>query len=384
MHAQFLGEDMTFVPSFRAIEKRLEKKYGKPKLIIAVSGLSGVGKTTIAKELAKKLRIPHISTGELFRKEARKRSMTLGSFLRNLKQIEKNEGLDIDCYFDLKMLEAGYRAKQAVVEGRLTGALFRRVALARLWVDCPSGFVAERVAKREKMTTKQAAREMRERNRNDVSRYEKKYGITFSSKSIYNVSIDNTQPFEESVNEALYKIGILMGPGKVRSIAISGKVGSGKSTVAREVAKRLAFRFVSAGSIFRKMADATHLSLTELLEQAKKRKKIHYELDKRMIRELKRGNCVAEGKLIVWLSEADLKVFLTATHKERTRRIAKREGMPFSEALKAVSHRDKKEEDSFTTAYKGLDYNKPKCHLFIDTTNIRMKRVVEMIIGYAK
>lgn len=374
---------MTFIRSFRTYQNALRKKYGKPKMVIAVSGLSGVGKTTIAKGIAKRFKLRYFSAGELFRREARRRGLGLEEFLGKLKEIEKREGIDFDEYFDKRTLELIYRGK-VVVEGRLAGVLAGETAINRIWVHCPSGFVAQRVAERERVTTQDAENDLKQRNRRDVSRYWKKYKTDFSAEKYYNVFLDNTQPVDESVNEACYKIKRAINGGKTFSIAISGKVGSGKSTVARKVSKALRYRYVSAGSIFRSLSKEMKLSLTELLELCKKKKSIHYEIDKRMIRSVNRGRCIAEGKLIVWLSDAGLKVFLTASQKERARRIAKREGMPFSEAFRAVSHRDEKEEESFRAAYPKLDYNRPKCHLFIDTTEMSVNHVVEKILRYAK
>lgn len=374
---------MTFIKPFRSYENTLRKKYGKPRMVITVSGLSGVGKTTIAKCIAKRFKLGYYSAGELFRREARRRGIGLEEFLGRLKDIERTEGVDFDAYFDKKMLESVYRGR-VVVEGRLAGVLAGETAITRIWVHCPSGFVAQRVAERERVTAEDAENGLKKRNKRDVSRYWRKYKTDFSSEKYYNVFLDNTRPVDESVSEACYKIERALNGGGKFSIAISGKVGSGKSTVARKVAKSLRYRYISAGSIFRSLAKEMELSLTELLELCKKRKSIHYELDKRMIRSVKTGGCIAEGKLIVWLSDAELKVFLTASQKERARRIAKREGMPFSEAFRAVANRDSKEEESFTSAYPKLDYNRPKCHLFIDTTEMGIDQVVEKILRYAK
>ena len=374
---------MTFIKPFKPYQLTLRKKYGNPKMVIAVSGLSGVGKTTIAKGIAKRFKLRYFSAGELFRSEARRRGLSLEEFLGKLKEIEKKEKVNFDEYFDRKMLDLIYRGK-VVVEGRLAGVLAGETAITRIWVHCPSGFVAQRVAERERVTAENAENGLRQRNKRDISRYWKKYKTNFASEKFYNVFLDNTQPIDESVNEACYKIERAINGRNKLSIAISGKVGSGKSTIARKVAKALGYRCVSAGSIFRGLSKDMGLSLTELLELCKKRKSIHYEIDKRMMRSVKKGKCIAEGKLIVWLSDAILKVFLTASQKERARRIAKREGMPFSEAFRAVSHRDEKEEESFKAAYPRLDYSKPRCHLFIDTTEMGINQVVEKILKYAK
>ena len=47
------------------------------------------------------------------------------------------------------------------------------------------------------------------------------------------------------------------------TIAISGPHGAGKSTLARKVAKYFGLRYISAGMLFRRMAEKTGMNLSE-------------------------------------------------------------------------------------------------------------------------
>ena len=49
-------------------------------MIIAISGLHGTGKSTIAKKIAEKLGLRHYSTGDAFRELAKEMNMTLKEF----------------------------------------------------------------------------------------------------------------------------------------------------------------------------------------------------------------------------------------------------------------------------------------------------------------
>lgn len=56
-----------------------------------------------------------------------------------------------------------------------------------------------------------------------------------------------------------------------RSIVISGDLGSGKSTVSRELSRRLGVRRVSVGDLYRQMAQSRGMSALQL--------NLHAELD---------------------------------------------------------------------------------------------------------
>ena len=64
-------------------------------------------------------------------------------------------------------------------------------------------------------------------------------------------------------------------------ITISGKAGSGKSTVAKEIARKLELKHYSIGDLMRQMAKEKNISLSELGELAEKDDSIDKELDKK-------------------------------------------------------------------------------------------------------
>ncbi len=64
-------------------------------------------------------------------------------------------------------------------------------------------------------------------------------------------------------------------------ITISGIAGSGKSTVAKLLAKRLGYRHYSIGDFMREMAKERKVSLLELSKEAEKGHSIDKELDEK-------------------------------------------------------------------------------------------------------
>ena len=139
-------------------------------------------------------------------------------------------------------------------------------------------------------------------------------------------------------------------------IVISGPPGSGKSTVAKKVAESLGLRYVSAGSIFRRLAKDMDVSLVELNARALKDPSIDFMIDKLTIEEAKKGNVVIEAHLGGWVARplADLNVYLTASLETRVRRIAKRDGKSAEEATHDVLKREELQWRRFRALY-GFD-----------------------------
>jgi len=84
-------------------------------------------------------------------------------------------------------------------------------------------------------------------------------------------------------------------------VAISGQAASGKTTVAKELANRLGYRFVSIGELFRKVAIERGVSLIELHKIAERDFSIDRAVDEAAINEARKGNAVIEGHLAAWI-----------------------------------------------------------------------------------
>ncbi|HIQ03385.1 MAG TPA: AAA family ATPase [Desulfurococcales archaeon] len=119
------------------------------------------------------------------------------------------------------------------------------------------------------------------------------------------------------------------------TIAVSGPPGSGKTTIAKMLAKNLKLRYVSAGSLFRKIAEERGLSLKELSLLAERDYTIDLEIDRRSYEEALKGNVVLDGHLTAWIIRdiADFTIYLTAPLHVRVKRIAERDGRSISEVL---------------------------------------------------
>lgn len=169
-------------------------------------------------------------------------------------------------------------------------------------------------------------------------------------------------------------------------ITISGKAGSGKSTVAKEIAKKLELRHYSIGDLMRQAAKERKISLLKLSKIAEKDKSIDTELDNKQIELRKKDNFVIDGRLTAFfIPNADLKIFLDCNDKVRASRILKDErkeekGKNISEIIKKIGAREQSERKRYKHYYNVDYYDKKLYNLIINTTKLSAKEVVDKII----
>jgi cytidylate kinase len=166
-------------------------------------------------------------------------------------------------------------------------------------------------------------------------------------------------------------------------IAISGDHGAGKSTVARELARRLGLGYLSAGEIFRRMAEEKGMNLEEFSEYVEKHPEVDREIDRRLAEA--EGEVVVEGRLAGWMVRgADLRVLLTAPLEVRVRRIAEREGRRVEEVGRETLARERSERKRFKELY-GIDMDDLSVFdLVINTSRLEVEEEVEALERLAR
>ena len=175
----------------------------KRGLTITVSGWAGVGKGTVANALAKDLGLKVVAMGDIFREMARERRIDLERFSATRED-------EIDHQIDKRCLELA-REGGVVLDGRLTGMIAGDLADCKLLIKCDMEQKAERVAKREDISTQEARKRLEERDANDSAKYISLYGADGSQQDIYDAVIDTTHlDIEATKSEAIKVVrGIL-------------------------------------------------------------------------------------------------------------------------------------------------------------------------------
>ena len=133
-------------------------------MIITIGGLAGTGTTTAAEILSKKLDIPYISAGSIFREMAKEKGMSVLEFSEFA---EGND--DIDKEIDKRQAELAKSSKNLIIEGRLS-AYFIDADL-KVWLITPLDIRSERISVRESKTVDVAKEEIIIREKSEALRY---------------------------------------------------------------------------------------------------------------------------------------------------------------------------------------------------------------------
>ncbi len=154
-------------------------------------------------------------------------------------------------------------------------------------------------------------------------------------------------------------------------ITLAGDHGAGKSTYAAHLATQIGLRHVSAGSLFRKLAEEKGLSLEQLGQRALKDPSIDHLIDERTMKEAEKGNVVVDGQLAGWVlkEKADLRIFLMAPDGIRIERIANRDGVSVAEARRQTFAREKLQIERYRIHY-GLDVQDRSIYQLVLDTSI--------------
>ena len=136
-------------------------------------------------------------------------------------------------------------------------------------------------------------------------------------------------------------------------ITLSGPHGTGKSTIAKEIAKRFNLRYISAGALFRKLAEQRGMNLKNFNMFTEQNPDIDLAIDKITKEEAQKGNVVIDGRLSAWMAkDASLKILLTAPTEARIKRIALRDNKDYSHAYAETISREESERKRYLSLYK--------------------------------
>jgi len=156
------------------------------KIVIAIGGPAGSGKTTYAKAIAKKYKLRYFSAGQIFRQIAKEKGVTLEELS---KMAEKDPSIDL--MIDRRTLEEAMKGN-VVVEGHLVPWIVKDIADVKIYVKAPLTVRVKRIAEREKRPIDEVLRETVLREYSQRIRFLYFYGIDIVDLSIYDLVIDTS------------------------------------------------------------------------------------------------------------------------------------------------------------------------------------------------
>ncbi|MEM0288494.1 MAG: AAA family ATPase [Metallosphaera sp.] len=164
-------------------------------------------------------------------------------------------------------------------------------------------------------------------------------------------------------------------------IVVSGPSGSGKTTIARSISAKYGFKFVSGGSIFREKANLKGVDILQFNKEAEKDFYIDKVIDKEILRQANEDNVVIESHIAGWIlvNKSSISIYLWAPLEERARRISKRDGITYQDALLSIIKREQSHYYRFWKYY-GIDIQDTSLYdLVINTSKLTQEGVLQLI-----
>ncbi|MEK6896322.1 MAG: cytidylate kinase family protein [Nanoarchaeota archaeon] len=385
--------------------------------VIAIAGLPGSGKTTLAnslKELSLLRKWKFISTGMLLRErhaDLVKANRFSGQFLSYLGNLSDDE---------IRVLNNN--ACSVAQEGHLI--LDSRFAVENcknlnnallIFVTAPLAVRVERQRRAHpEKSYEEIQRDLEQREKWEVERAQRIYGYDHRNTKHYKIILDTAQLTPGQEVEAIIKQ--LECPQNEHSplvIAISGLPGSGSTTTARLLAKKLNLEYLSPGRIFKDLgrgiakdqpyypvfaelcasrniaipnytASNDSQATVNLWETSFGKNPVTHEIiDEVQRRHAQKGNVVIDGKLSLhMLPQARPKIWLTGDLDTRVQRVAQRDSISPEAARELLTKRESQEAENWKKMY-GFDYREQKkdATLVIDTSNLSPEQVADKIFS---
>jgi len=172
----------------------MEEAEKRKSLVITIGGLHGTGKSTYAKALAKIFNLKHLSAGEMFRRIAKERGLSL---LDLTSIAEKN--MEIDTLIDSRVKEEA-RKGSIVIDGLLSAWMAGEFADVKIYLYAPDEVRFKRIAQRDNISYEEAKKVTLERERAEKERFKRYYGINIEDLTVYDIAL-NTEllPLESNI-----------------------------------------------------------------------------------------------------------------------------------------------------------------------------------------
>ncbi|MEM3154594.1 MAG: nucleoside monophosphate kinase [Candidatus Woesearchaeota archaeon] len=177
-------------------------------------------------------------------------------------------------------------------------------------------------------------------------------------------------------------------------VTISGTPGSGKSTVAKALARELGLKHYSAGDFMREIAESRGVSLMELSKLAETDPSIDREIDERTKHLAVKDGFVIDSRLAFHFIPDAINIFLKADLKiaaQRTwrdivaqKRHSEKQLKSETEVYDAIVKRQQSEIERYRKYY-GIDFLDERNYDFVlDTTNLTIEQSVKKVLDFVR
>ncbi|MGI0078598.1 MAG: AAA family ATPase [Nitrososphaerales archaeon] len=171
------------------------------------------------------------------------------------------------------------------------------------------------------------------------------------------------------------------------SVIISGMTSVGKTTAANVIAKEFRLTHYAGGDMLKQMAIERGYKPAgsdwwdtpegmRFLSERSANSDFDTEVDRRLVEKIKRGGVVVTSYPIPWICKEGFKLWFKASQKTRAKRLAGRDAIPLSSALKIIRRRDTDNRKLYQKLY-GIEFGRDLSvfNFEIDTNNISANEV---------
>ena len=181
---------------------------------------------------------------------------------------------------------------------------------------------------------------------------------------------------------------------KKLTIIISGMPGSGKTTIAKTIAKKYGLKYLCGGDALKEMAIARGFKPggvewweTEegrrFFAERERNPEFDKEVDRILLEKAKQGGVVITTRTLPYLGAPGIKIWLAVSQEERARRIAGRDKIHFEQALEKIKERDSKEKAIYKRYYGfELDVDLSPFDFIIETDKLAPRQTAAETIKF--
>ena len=180
-------------------------------------------------------------------------------------------------------------------------------------------------------------------------------------------------------------------PKKKIVVCISGMAGTGKSTLAKKLARKYKLRYYSGGDALKELAKDEGYNTSSrgwwespeglsFLEKREKNLKFDKAVDAKLLKYAQQENVLLDSWAMPWLLKTGFKIWLSASEEKRAERIAKRDKIAVKEALQVLKEKEARTKAIYKKLYGftlGEDF-KP-FNLVLDTDNLNTGEVFQVL-----
>lgn len=178
-------------------------------------------------------------------------------------------------------------------------------------------------------------------------------------------------------------------------IFISGMASSGKSTIAKMIAKKYKYSYYCGGDLMKEMAKDMGYAVMgddfwdtdagmEFLSKRDKDVNFDKKLDAKLIELADKGKAVFTTWTLPWLYKGDaVRIWFSATQDTRAERMVKRDKISLQDAAVAIKKRDKHNYNLYKKMYGiRIDEDLTPFDFVIKTDGISIKPMYDIVKNY--